>query len=164
MAPIRPDGSTALDGWVYLLLVIRRTRKSLPKHLLGKACGYLLNQWETLEAHTRLGHTEIDDSLVVPSEATCRSAKHKANAIRPSAVGKKNWLFIGHPDAGDRTAIIYSIIGSCRRRGINPHDYLRDVLTRLLAMSNQEKVDVLLPSEWKPAAIDIEVEKVTISR
>ena len=126
-------------------------RKSLPKSLLGKACGYLLNQWETLEAHTRLGHTQIDNNLI-------------ENAIRPSAVGKKNWLFIGHPDAGDRTAILYSIIGSCRRRGINPHDYLRDVLTRLPAMSNQEKMDVLLPSEWKPAAIDIDVDNVTISR
>ena len=50
------------------------------------------------------------------------------NAIRPSAIGKKNFLFIGHPDAGDRSAIIYSIIGSCERRGIDPLAYLRDVL------------------------------------
>src|SRR5690606_41076129 len=67
---------------------------------------YLLNQWESLVAHTRLGRTEIDNNLV-------------ENAIRPSAIGKKNWLFIGHPEAGDRSAILYSIkIGraSCRER------------------------------------------------
>jgi hypothetical protein len=42
------------------------------------------------------------------------------NAIRPSAVGKKNWLFIGHPEAGWRSAVIYSVIVSCRRRGLDP--------------------------------------------
>lgn len=46
-------------------------------------------------------------------------------------MGKKNFLFIGHPEAGQRSAEIYSILGSCRRHGINPAEYLRDVLERL---------------------------------
>ncbi|MCW5557139.1 MAG: hypothetical protein KIT22_04785, partial [Verrucomicrobiae bacterium] len=48
------------------------------------------------------------------------------NAIRPTAVGKKNFPFIGHSDAGDRSAILYSILGSCRSRSINPEIYLKD--------------------------------------
>ena len=47
------------------------------------------------------------------------------------AVGRRRWLFIGHPDAGWRSAVIYSLIVSCRRRGINPQEYLTDVLRRL---------------------------------
>ena len=53
------------------------------------------------------------------------------NSIRPTALGKKNWLFFGDAEAGERSAILYTIIESCRRRGIDPYAYLRDVLTRL---------------------------------
>ncbi len=74
------------------------------------------------------------------------------NSIRPSAIGKKNWLFVGHPDAGDRTAIMYSIIVSCQRRRIDPLAYLRDVLTRLPRMTTKDDLDALLPVNWKPAA------------
>jgi hypothetical protein len=74
------------------------------------------------------------------------------NAIRPSAIGKKNWLFIGHPDAGDRSAIIYSIVVSCQRHGKDPLAYLRDVLTRLPAMTNQDDLSALTPANWSPAS------------
>lgn len=50
------------------------------------------------------------------------------NAIRPTAVGKKNWLFIGHPDAGRRSAILYSLVIFCLRHGHNSHDYVRNVI------------------------------------
>ena len=66
-------------------------------------------------------------------------------------VGRKRWLFIGHPDAGWRSAVIYTIIQSCRRRGINPQEYLTDVLGRLPSMKNHEVKDVL-PSRWKPCS------------
>lgn len=83
------------------------------------------------------GRLEIDNNLT-------------ENAIRPSAVGKKNWLFIGHPDAGWRSAVIYSIVVSCQRRGIDPAQYLSDVLRRLPAMK-QSEIPTLLPHNWKPA-------------
>jgi transposase len=83
------------------------SQRARPKSQLGQACTYLLNQWEPLVAHCRLGHTEIDNNGI-------------ENAIRPSAIGKKNWLFIGHPEAGDRSAVLYSIIASCRRYDLNP--------------------------------------------
>jgi len=50
-----------------------------------------------------------------------------------SALGKKNWMFIGHPEAGERSAVIYTLLGSCRRHGLNPFDYLKDLFTRLPA-------------------------------
>jgi len=109
----------------------------LPRSLLGQACTYLLNQWEPLTAHLRHGQTRLDNNLI-------------ENAIRPSAIGKKNWLFIGHPNAGQRSAIIYSIVVSCQRHKKDPLAYLRDVLTRLPVMTNQDDLKPLLPANWRP--------------
>jgi len=69
------------------------------------------------------------------------------NAIRPTAIGKKNWLFIGEADAGQRSAIIYTVIETCRRQGLNPYQYLRDVLSRLPKMTNHQIPEVL-PAMW----------------
>jgi transposase len=110
--------------------------KCLPKSSMGKAISYFLNEYDALNGYLRDGCFEIDNNLV-------------ENAIRPTAVGRKRWLFIGHPAAGWRSAVVYSIIASCRRRGINPQDYLTDVLRRLPeAKINQ--IDSLLPANWKP--------------
>ena len=79
----------------------------MPKSLLGQAIDYTLARWEALTRYVDDGRLEIDNNL-------CE------NAIRPTAVGKKNFLFIGHPEAGQRSAVIYSVLGSCRRHGINP--------------------------------------------
>ncbi len=89
---------------------------------------------------TTLRHSEsrLDNNLV-------------ENAIHPSAIGKKNWLFIGHPDAGQRYAIIYSIVVSCQRHGKDPFAYLKDVLTRLPAMTNQDDFAALTPARWSPS-------------
>jgi transposase len=72
------------------------------------------------------------------------------NAIRPTALGKKNWLFFGDAEAGERSAIIYSIIESCRRHGIEAYTYLRDVLTRLPSMTNRQIKDIV-PKAWAEA-------------
>jgi transposase len=109
----------------------------LPQSPLGKAARYCLAEWEPLQRYLSHGRLEIDNNLT-------------ENAIRPSAVGKKNWLFIGHPKAGWRSAVIYSIIVSCRRRGIEPWEYLKDVFKRLPAMK-QSELPSLLPAHWKPA-------------
>jgi len=103
---------------------------------LGQAGAYLLNHWEPLTAHLRHSQTRLDNNLV-------------ENAIRPSALGKKNWLFIGHPDAGQRSAIIYSIVVSCQRHGKDPLAYLKDVLTRLPALTNQDDLGALTPAHWQ---------------
>jgi transposase len=69
------------------------------------------------------------------------------NAIRPTAIGKKNWLFVGEANAGERSAIIYTLIESCRRRGLDPYAYLREVLTRLPNMTNRQIPEVT-PAAW----------------
>ena len=102
---------------------------------MGKAIRYALNEWQPLTRYLEDGRLEIDNNLT-------------ENAIRPSAVGKKNWLFIGHPEAGWRSAVIYSVIVSCRRRGIDPWQYLSDVLQRLPGMKQSEIASVL-PANWK---------------
>ena len=63
---------------------------------------------------------------------------------------RKRWLFIGHPDAGWRSAVAYSIIASCRRRGINPQDHLTDVLRRLPTTKITD-IESLTPAHWQPA-------------
>lgn len=108
----------------------------LPQSPMGKAIRYALGEWQPLNRYLEDGRLEIDNNLT-------------ENAIRPSAVGKKNWLFIGHPEAGWRSAVIYSVIASCRRRGIDPWQYLSDVLQRLPGM-NQSEVPSIVPARWKP--------------
>jgi hypothetical protein len=96
---------------------------------MGKAIDYALGQWNALNVYLEDGRVQICNNLV-------------ENAIRPTAIGKKNWLFIGDADAGQRGAILYTIIENCRRRGIDPYAYLRHVLTELPAMTNWQIKDV----------------------
>jgi len=88
----------------------------------------------------------------VPSATASRHYRHLGikNAIRPTAIGKKNWLFVGEADAGQRGAIVYTIIECCRRRGIDPYTYLRDVLSRLPHMTNHQVPEVT-PEAWAKA-------------
>jgi hypothetical protein len=72
------------------------------------------------------------------------------NAIRPTAVGKKNWLFIGDAEAGERSAIVFTVIEACRRRGIDPFAYLRDVFTRMPQMAANDYA-TLAPAAWDAA-------------
>ena len=116
---------------------IRADPRVLPKSTLGNAVRYLLNEYTALVGYLRDGRFEIDSNLV-------------ENDVRPSAVGKKRWLFIGHPDAGWRSAVIYTLIQSCRRYGINPQEYLTDVLGRLPSMTASQ-VRELLPDQWRKA-------------
>jgi transposase len=106
----------------------------LPKSLLGQAIDYARGQWSALQVYLGDGRVEIDNNLV-------------ENAIRPTAIGKKNWLFIGEAGAGQRGAIIYTVIECCRRRGLDPYTYLRDVLTRLPRMTNHQ-VQEVTPEAW----------------
>ena len=116
---------------------LRAHPRFLPQSTLGKAVNYFLKEYTVLVGYLRAGRFEIDNNLV-------------ENDVRPSAVGRRRWLFIGHPDAGWRTAVIYTVIQSCRRHGINPQEYLTDVLGRLPSMKNHQ-VKELLPGRWKPS-------------
>lgn len=97
-------------------------RKHLPKSRLGKAIAYALSQWASLQIYLEDGRCEIDDNPV-------------ENAIRPSALGKKNYLFMGSADSGKWAATFYSLIGSCLRRKVNPREYLHWLFTKLPTVS-----------------------------
>jgi transposase len=120
-----------------ILVLWQRKGRFLPQSLMGKAVSYALEQWPSLLPILHNGRLEVDNNLV-------------ENAIRPTAVGKKNWLFIGEANAGERSAIIYTIIASCRRHAIDPFDYLRDVLGRLPSSTNRQ-INELTPSAWAAA-------------
>jgi len=112
-------------------------RKTLPQGLLGRAIDYALKRWEALTRFVEDGRLEIDNNLI-------------ENAIRPSALGKKNRLFVGHPEAGERSAVIYTLLDSCRRHGINPFDYLKDLFTRLPA-ARISQISEFTPAVWAKA-------------
>ena len=115
-----------LKAWVGLLAtVIGEVDRPIP-----------VSEYAALTEYLRDGRFEIDNNLV-------------ENAIRPRAVGRKRWLFLGHPEAGWRSAVIYSMIGGCRRRGLNPQEYLTDVLGRLPGLKTHQ-LELLLPCNWKP--------------
>ena len=111
--------------------------KVLPQSLLGQAIQYTLNLWPDLTRYVEHGEVEIDSNAV-------------ENSIRPTAIGKKNFLFVGHPEAGWRSAVIYSIMGSCHRYQIDPAKYLTDVLSRLPDLK-QSDVPTLTPKAWAKA-------------
>ncbi|MGC9943405.1 MAG: IS66 family transposase [Verrucomicrobiota bacterium] len=112
-------------------------RKTLPQGLLGQAIDYTLKRWTALNQFITDGTLEIDNNLI-------------ENAIRPSALGKKNWLFVGNPEAGERSAIIYTLLGSCRRQGINSFEYLKDLFTRLPA-ARITQIKGFTPAAWAKA-------------
>ena len=131
----RASLSRSVLARLHRALVRLKTRhRFLPRSLMGQALDYALNQWPSLLIILEDGRLEIDNNLI-------------ENAIRPTAIGKKNWLFIGQAQAGARSAIIYTVIECCRRRGLDPFAYLRDVFTRLPSMTNWQVKD-LTPEAW----------------
>ena len=105
-----------------------------PQTLFGKALNYALNQWPTLAVFLSDGRVELSNNLI-------------ENRIRPTAVGKKNYLFFGADGAGWRSAVLYSIITTCHDYGIDPYLYIKDVLQRLPEMSTSE-IPSIVPKAW----------------
>ena len=107
---------------------------ALPAGGVGKACDYALGQWERLTVYAGNGEVEIDNNW-------CE------NAIRPLALGRRNWLSIGSEEAGPRVAAIASVFETCRRLGINVREYLLSVLPRLPTWP-AARVGELTPAAW----------------
>lgn len=116
------------------LQALQASRKHLPRSLTGEAIGYALNQWAKLSVYLRDGRVQIDNNLV-------------ENTIRPSAIGKKNWLFMGDAQTGSRAATFYTLIGNCHRAGLDATAYLTAIFTRLPTETNQT-VHRLTPHAW----------------
>ncbi|WP_103867610.1 IS66 family transposase [Aquimarina sp. I32.4] len=103
----------------------------LPKSPIGKAMTYFVNQYPKLEAIFEDGRIELDNNLI-------------ENAIRPMAIGRKNYLFCGSHDAAQNAAMLYSFFGSCKMQNINPREWLQDTLQKIPDHSIQ-KLEELLP-------------------
>jgi len=110
--------------------------KVLPKSAISKALGYSISRWPELMLYATDGKLNIDNNPV-------------ENSIRPVAIGRKNYLFAGSHEAAKRSAILYSLMGTCKLHGINPFIWLRDVLQRI-ATHPINKIEELLPHNWKP--------------
>lgn len=106
----------------------------LPKSPIGAAINYALSNWEALTVYTSDGDLAIDNNAA-------------ENALRGVVIGRKNWLFFGSDKGGQTAAILTSFIASCKRHGIDPFAYLRDVLTRIAA-TPLSQLDQFLPHRW----------------
>ena len=111
---------------------------ALPQSPLGKAVTYARNQWSALTRYVEDGRLPIDNNAAERS-------------MRRVAVGRKNWLFAGSPAGGERAAVLYSLIESCRRIEIDPFAYMRDVISRV-ATHPMSRIEELTPRGWKAAA------------
>jgi transposase len=115
--------------------------KHMPQSLTRTAINYTLQLWDKLIVYTQHSEVEIDNNLV-------------ENSIRPTAIGKKNWLFFGSADAGQTSAILYSLIETCRMLNINPQEYLLSIFTALPTMTNHTAKNYT-PEKWQADCEDI---------
>jgi transposase len=109
----------------------------LPGSPLGKALGYAQGGWESLERFCGDGRIAIDNNAA-------------ERAIRPIAVGRKNWLFAGSERGGRAAAAFFTLIEGCRRNGVNPSEYLTDLFTRLPGHPHN-RLEEFLPDRWQAA-------------
>jgi len=107
----------------------------LPKSPIGKAIHYTYGIYRKLIRYTLDGRYRIDNNLA-------------ENSVRDLALGRKNYLFCGNHESARRTAVIYSLMASCKVNDVNPQEWLTDVLNRIQDQKNQ-KMDELLPHIWK---------------
>src|SRR4029078_493323 len=110
--------------------------QTLPKSAIGKALGYSIERWGELSIYATNGQLNIDNNPV-------------ENSIRPVAIGRKNYLFAGSHEAAARSAILYSLLGTCKLHQINPFIWLRDILQRLPSHPIN-KINELPPQNWSP--------------
>lgn len=113
-----------------------------PKSLLGRAIGYALKLWDRLVVYLEDGRLRPDNNLA-------------ENAIRPFAVGRKNWLFSGHPRGADASAAIYSLIETAKANGLEPYRYLRHLFEHLPAATTDAQRKALLPQHIDPQNLTI---------
>lgn len=107
----------------------------LPKSAIGKAITYTLGRWDNLNAYLNDGMLEIDNNLI-------------ENAIRPVALGRKNYLFAGSHEGAKRAAVVYSFFAMCKTEGVNPAEWLKYVLDNIQNTKTGNLAD-LYPCNFK---------------
>jgi len=117
----------ALKEWLE-----KTMRGSPPQGKLGKGIKYMMDRWDELTNYLKDGRLEIDNNGV-------------ENSIRPFAIGRKNWLFMGSPNGARAGMIFYSLIMTCKENGIEPSAYFNTMLPRLRACKTDADYQALLP-------------------
>ena len=106
--------------------------------LIGKAVTYAYTRWDNMMRVLEDGRLLLDNNLA-------------ENEIRPVTLGRKNYLFCGNHDAAKNMTVICSLLATCRNHGVNPRDYLNDVIGRMpyQAKATHDELVLLLPHKWK---------------
>lgn len=124
--------------WEELHAWLRLERTRVPDgSAIAKAIDYSLNHWQALSEFLKDGAVPVDNNWI-------------ENQMRPWGLGRKNWLFIGSQLAGERAAVVMSLLQSAKLHGHDPFAYLKDILTRLPTQLNS-RIDELLPHRWQRA-------------
>jgi len=126
---------TKIDEWI-------KERKGImpPQGATGKAITYGENQWKSLSVFLTNPLIRLDNNL-------------SENALRIIALGRKNFLFVGHEEAGQNLAILQTITSTCRLHNVDAYEYIKDVLIRIQTHP-ASKIDEILPQNWKATSCD----------
>lgn len=127
-----------IDGLIKAIKEKLHHGKILPKSKFKDALGYFCGLIPHLKNYTKHAFARMDNNVA-------------ERAVRPLAIGRKNWLFVGNEDGGEAAAIIFSLIQTCRGLEINPREYIEDVMKRLMSHNSKELYQ-LLPDQWKKLA------------
>ncbi|GGH20070.1 hypothetical protein GCM10007423_00230 [Dyadobacter endophyticus] len=108
----------------------------VPQSPIGKAIGYALPLMESMRLYALHGDLQLDNNLI-------------ENAIRPIALGRRNYLFAGTHETAQNAAMIYSLFATCKKHDVNPQDWLLDILRKMNDLNHEGKFSDLLPNRWK---------------
>jgi transposase len=114
------------------------TSRLSKKSLTTEAFNYILTRWTGFIAFSKNGHLEIDNNWA-------------ENSVRPIALGRKNFMFVGSEKGGETAANLYTLIGTAKANGVDPYVYLRHVITRIAEGHKAKEIDQLLPWNVKAA-------------
>ena len=115
----------------------KRIGQTPPKGLLGQALSYALTRWDKLIRYTENGHVTPDNNAA-------------ENALRPFVIGRKNFLFAGHPNGAHAAATLYSLIETAKACGLDPYQYLRFLFSKIPYAKTEEDYRALLPQNLTP--------------
>jgi len=119
-----------LGKWIF-----HEVKNTLPKSQIGKAMRYAMERWDKLSAYLQDGSLLIDNNLV-------------ENAIRPIALGRKNYLFAGSHDAATRAGMLYSFLAICKKHEVNPMQWLKYTMENIMSI-NHKNIRDLYPQNYK---------------
>jgi transposase len=128
-----------MDEWK--LSLEEKKEMHTPKSPMGKAIRYTLNQWETLIKFISDPKIRLDNNI-------------SEGALRIIALGRDNFRWVGHNQSGHNLAILQTVVATCVANGVNPQDYITDVLIRVQTHPAKD-IDALLPMNWKPLAATV---------